>query len=86
MTNTVPLREDGVDGGPGKGRATTNPSALTNGAVVGQTWDAIPGTDNGISELNAVRTREITTKAIGGALLMLAKWFKLSRNTSLFSE
>ena len=30
-------------------------------------------------ELNATRLREITSKAIAGILLMLLKWFKLSR-------
>ena len=30
-------------------------------------------------ELNATRLREITSKAIAGILLMLLKWFRLSR-------
>ena len=32
-----------------------------------------------LEELNAIRTREVTSKAIQGFLLMLLKWFRLSR-------
>ena len=34
-------------------------------------------------ELNATRLREITSKTIAGILLMLLKWFKLSRRCRL---
>ncbi|MCJ1286519.1 Factor arrest protein 11 [Xylographa opegraphella] len=34
--------------------------------------------DSAVVELNAVRCREITSKAVAGILLMLLKWFKLS--------
>ena len=36
-----------------------------------------PGQD--IEEKNAIRLREITSKAIAGILLVLLRWFKLSR-------
>ena len=36
-------------------------------------------TDRPLHDLNATRTREITSKAISGLLLMLLKWFRLSR-------
>jgi len=32
-----------------------------------------------VVDLNGVRLREITSKAIAGILLMLLKWFRLSR-------
>ena len=32
-----------------------------------------------VEETNAVRLREITSKAIAGILLVLLRWFKLSR-------
>ena len=36
--------------------------------------------DPELEDLNATRTREITFKAISGTLIMLLKWFKLSRS------
>ena len=39
----------------------------------------VPGAD--IEETNAVRLREITSKSIAGILLVLLRWFKLSRKT-----
>ena len=41
--------------------------------------------DPTVVELNAVRCREITSKAIAGILLMLLKWFKLSRRCIRFA-
>lgn len=32
-----------------------------------------------VDELNSVRTREITSKAISGFMLTILKWFRLSR-------
>jgi len=32
-----------------------------------------------IDEIEAMRSREITAKAVSGILLMLLKWFKVSR-------
>lgn len=34
---------------------------------------------NDVEELDIIRLREITGKAISGALLLLLKWFKRSR-------
>lgn len=33
-----------------------------------------------IDEIEAMRSREITAKAVSGILLILLKWFKVSRN------
>ena len=45
----------------------------------GQLAENEDGTDPVVEELNALRSREITTKAVSGVLLILLKWFKLSR-------
>lgn len=45
----------------------------------GQLFENADGPDLAIEELNALRVREITSKAVSGILLMLLKWFKLSR-------
>lgn len=42
----------------------------------------IPGRD--VEETNAVRLREITSKAIAGILLVLVRWFKLSRKITVW--
>jgi hypothetical protein len=40
-----------------------------------------------IDEIEAMRSREITAKAVSGILLMLLKWFKVSRKIlSVFPE
>ena len=36
-------------------------------------------TDRPMKDLNTIRTREVTSKAISSLLLMLLKWFRLSR-------
>lgn len=36
-------------------------------------------TDKTLEELNAIRTREITSKAISAFILIILKWFRLSR-------
>ena len=35
--------------------------------------------DRALENLNATRLREITSKAVAGILLVLLRWFKLSR-------
>ena len=45
----------------------------------GQLSENEDGTDPVVEELNGLRSREITTKAVSGVLLILLKWFKLSR-------
>ena len=39
--------------------------------------------DPELEDLNATRTREITFKAISGTLIILLKWFKLSRSNTI---
>ena len=51
---------------------------MTNGQV-GDRGDREDGMDSIIEELNAVRSREIISKAVSGVLLILLKWYKTSR-------
>ena len=73
------LPEDGSTEAPVKRRANNNSSANVNGMANGQLAANEDGTDPVVEELNALRSREISTKAVSGVLLMLLKWFKLSR-------
>lgn len=60
----------------GKRRSNTNP---VNGMANGQASEGPEGAAELAEELNVVRAREITSKAVSGALLILLKWFKISR-------
>lgn len=60
----------------GKRRSNTNP---VNGLANGQASESPEGAAELAEELNVVRAREITSKAVSGALLILLKWFKISR-------
>lgn len=67
--------EDNADA-QGKRRSNTNPA---NGLANGQASESPEGAAELAEELNVVRAREITSKAVSGVLLMLLKWFKISR-------
>lgn len=72
--------EDSADA-QSKRRSNTN---QVNGIANGQTLESPEGAaDIAAEELNAVRAREITSKAVSGVLLMLLKWFKISRELFL---
>ncbi|KAF3348226.1 hypothetical protein VD0002_g7817 [Verticillium dahliae] len=60
----------GVNGGPGQARQQQDPSAPGAGAP--EPPEMSP------EEVDATRSREITTKAATGTLLLLLKWLKLS--------
>ena len=47
----------------------------------GQVPDNDDGIDLIVEELNAVRSREIISKAVSGVLLILLKWYKVSRKS-----
>lgn len=65
----------------GKRRSNKNP---VNGLANGQASESPEGgADIAADELNAVRAREITSKAVSGVLLLLLKWFKISRELFL---
>ena len=71
--------DDGPNEAQGKRRANANSSVNVNGMANGQLAENEDGTDPVVEELNALRSREITTKAVSGILLILLKWLKLSR-------
>ena len=75
----MPFTDDGANEAQSKRRANTNSSANISGMANGQLADNEDGTDPVVEELNTLRSREITTKAVSGVLLILLKWFKLSR-------
>jgi hypothetical protein len=52
------------------------------------TQNAVEPADLPIDEIEAMRSREITAKAVSGILLILLKWFKVSREcrSSPFTE
>ena len=77
LTNGFP--EDGDPGG--RKRPNTESSANLDGLANGQLANDEERTDPVVEELNAVRSREITSKAVSGVLLLLLKWFKLSRTS-----
>jgi hypothetical protein len=54
-----------------------------NGAMNGFHNEGGDSVDPALEELNATRLREVTSKAVTGILLMLLKWFKLSRRCCL---
>lgn len=60
----------------GKRRSNTNP---VNGLANGEASESPEGAAELAEELNVVRAREITSKAVSGALLILLKWFRVSR-------
>lgn len=67
--------EDNADA-QGKRRSNTNP---VNGMANEQASESPEEAADQVEELNVVRAREITSKAVSGVLLMLLKWFKISR-------
>ena len=79
MPNGISFGEDGD--APGKKRTNPNSSANINAMANGQMPDNDDGMDPIIEELNAVRSREIISKAVSGVLLILLKWYKLSRKS-----
>lgn len=79
MPNGISFGEEGD--APGRKRTNPNSSANINGMANGQLAENEDGTDLAVEELNAVRSREIISKAVSGVLLILLKWFKLSRES-----
>ncbi|KAL8782704.1 MAG: hypothetical protein Q9195_009588, partial [Heterodermia aff. obscurata] len=77
LPNGLSFGEDGGEA-PNKRKQNSNPATGVNGMEHGQLAENGDGTDPEVEELNAIRTREITFKAISGILIMFLKWFKLS--------
>ena len=73
------LSEDGGNDGPSKRRTNPNSSANLNGMANGHLAEEEEGTAPAIEGLNEMRSREVSSKAVSGILLVLLIWFKLSR-------
>lgn len=82
MPNGFPFSEDNVDP-QGKRKSNPNSAVQLNGTANAQLSDHEDNTDAIVEEINAIRSREITSKAVSGIILMLLKWFKLSRKISI---
>ena len=81
LPNGLPFGDD--NGDVSNKRKQNSSSAMNlNGVENGQLAENGDGTDPEVEDLNAIRTREITFKVISGTLMMLLKWFKLSRKIS----
>lgn len=80
VPNGISFPEDDPENGPGKRKL--NPNAVSHdGMGNGNPAEFEHEPDPVMEELNAIRLREISTKAISAILLTLLRWFKLSRMT-----
>jgi len=80
LPNGLPFGEENPDV-PGRRKQNSSSAINMNDMEHGQLAENGDGTDPEVEELNAVRTREITFKALAGVLILLLKWFKLSRRS-----
>lgn len=82
VPNAISFGEENTDAA-GKRKQNASSAMISNGIENGELAEGGDGTDPEVEELNAVRTREITFKALAGTLMVLLKWFKLSRKSSI---
>lgn len=82
MQTGFPFPEDNAES---QAKRKSNPGSAIqlNGLANGQHPDYEDGADLAVEDLNAARSREITTKAVSGILITLMKWFKISRKPAL---
>ncbi|KAL9126647.1 MAG: hypothetical protein Q9217_004337 [Psora testacea] len=73
--------EDVVNDSAGKRKTNQNSSASLNGLANGHLAENEDATDLTIETLNDIRLKEISSKAVSGILLIMLKWFKLSRKS-----
>lgn len=73
-------QETGANGLP-TSRSNVNVAGQANGNHGQNELPQESDPDATIEELDAARQREITGKAVSGSLLLLLKWFKISRMT-----
>lgn len=78
MQSGSPFPDDNADP-QAKRKSNPNSAIQLNGLANGQHPDYEDGNDLAIEDLNAARSREITSKAVSGIVITLLKWFKLSR-------
>ena len=70
--------DEGPDPVP-KRRTNANSSASLNALANGHLSENDDVVDLAIENLNDIRTRELSAKAVSGILLIMLKWFKISR-------
>lgn len=75
--------DNGSDAVMGKPKSNLNLAQQLSGAAKGPNGHIDDNADPVLEELNAVRLREITAKAISGIIVMLLKWFKVSRECAI---
>ena len=68
--------------GQAKAKTNINPGRQANGNMNGQIGGGDESLASAVEELNALRLREISTKAVSGVLLLLLKWFKICRRST----
>ena len=71
--------EDGVIDAASKRKTNPNSSASLNTMANGLLLNPDETNDLTVETLNETRTKEISAKAVSGVLLLMLKWFKLSR-------
>ncbi|KAL8874727.1 MAG: hypothetical protein Q9198_006825, partial [Flavoplaca austrocitrina] len=78
VPNGISFPDDNPDNGPAK-RKQPNANAVSHDSIAnGNPAEVEHEPDPVLEELNAIRLREISTKAIAAILLTLLRWFKLS--------
>ena len=78
VPNGISFPDDNPDNGPAKRKLNAN--AVSHESIAnGNPAEVEHESDPVLEELNAIRLREISTKAIAAILLTLLRWFKLSR-------
>lgn len=82
MQSGSPFPDENADP-QGKRKSNPNSAIQLNGMTNGQHPEYEDGSDLAIEDLNAARSREITSKAVSGIVITLLKWFKLSRKLTL---
>lgn len=81
LPNGMSFPDEGANDAQGKRKTNPNSSANLNGMSNGQLAEHGDGPDPAVEGLNEIRQREISSKAVSGVLLVLLKWFKLSRKS-----
>jgi hypothetical protein len=68
----------GMNGGPGGNRQQQQQQQQQQ-ELPGQNAPRVPTPELSLEEVDAARTREITSKAMTGILILLLKWLRVSR-------
>jgi hypothetical protein len=87
VTALITMPQRGQDGQPNNPRVNQNGLPLfrsqdSTGGINGSNSQDSP--DMSLEDLDQVRARELEGKALSGVILLLLKWFKISRESALF--